>query len=63
MPSWNREEAQYFLDFELWTYIKLILDWGKLSNTGNNAMVSGFINNMEDFTKLLASAKSNLSGT
>ena len=38
-------------------------DWGKLSNNGSNAIVSNFITGLEDFSKLLESAKANLSET
>lgn len=39
-------------------------DWGKLSTqNGNKALVSNFITGLEDFSKLLESAKANLSET
>lgn len=39
-------------------------NWGKLSQNGaKNYTVANFINGLEDFSKLLESAKSNLSET
>ena len=38
-------------------------DWGKISQNGHNSLVSNFLSGLEDFSKLLDSAKANLSET
>ena len=62
-------------DGDLLTAVRTMLDslvipvllknenWGKLASNGNNAIVSNFITGLEDFSKLLESAKANLSET